>query len=1349
MPIADAVLDAFEEALVVVDRTFVVIRWSSAMESLTAVDRSRALGRPVADVTTSLGRLDLAHHLGLAIAGQETRVDEAEHDPGTARRYLAARCVPLRDESGAVTGAAAFVSDVTERRRRAVFLRAIEAIGRSLTTSLDLDDVLDTIATRALEVMGAESALVASWDGRSPVFRIMRVVGRLSDAYAVGGVLPVGGGPGSRAVLESRAVTTSDMLADPAFVISPERRAQVEREGYKAVAAAPLVSKGRVHGALVVYYWRERTFTDEERSALVLLAEHAALAIDGAQLFGQATRRAQRLRELAEVGRLVTSSLELSEVLTRIARSTARLVGAPVAVVWTAEPEARVIHARARSVESGYPEDAAFPRTLEFGRGIGGRVAETRRRIFVADVTQDPRMVSRDWAVQAGLRTLLAVPIEAGEHLLGVLTVAGREGTLAAEEDQELVASLAALAGVALQNARAYAQAIRRAKRLGDLVAVSQSITASLDTKDVMERIAQAASAMTPGALASVHVHDAERDTLAFAATTDAALESFAHVHPAALGLPGLVVERRLPVLVTDPANHPRTSRPEWWRERPGATYYGVPIVAGEAFVGVLDYILPSGPPEREEQEALQLLAAQAGVAIRNAALYQAEREQAERTRTLAAINRRISGALDLDELLRMISEAAGQLTGTRFVFFWLADDATRTLSFRGGSVPEIARDFPESTRSYDVGASGWVARHRTPIDIRDVFADERMTLREWWVRWGLRSLSAYPVIGGGELLAVLSLSHAEPIELSRETREVLDLLIAQGSVAIQNARLYRAAERRRDVAEALARLGRDLTGTLDHARIAQLVAQGLVELLGSRDSAVYRLEPADGTLHVLAWSGADAELLRGVVLAPGEGVAGRAVAERRLVSSRDMLEDPAVLLSESLRARLAGFRHRAIVSAPLIARDQVIGALILADDDRQYAGEELQVLQTFADQAALALDNARLYASARDSLDRLRETQAQLVQAGKLSALGQLISGVAHELNNPLSVIIGYGQLLAGRQLPDNVRRPLEMIVQQGDRMAKIVHNLLYFSRQRPPERARLDLHAIIEQTLALRLNQLTLSGIVVDRELAPDLPMIVGDAQQLQQIFLNLLLNAEQAITGGSTGGGRIVFRTRAGDDGRVVRASVIDDGPGIAPETLPHVFEPFFTTKDVGAGTGLGLSVSYGIAQEHQGRLTVESRPGRTVFTLELPVGPPAETTDVDAVDHTPVPGRGRRALVVEDEPGVRDVVVDLLEESGWRVDTAGGGRAALAMATQTSYALIVCDIRMPDGGGEEFYRRAVAHERALGERFVFITGDTANPAAWSFLGRASVPVIEKPFLTGALLDAVRRVASRESY
>jgi CheY-like chemotaxis protein len=252
-----------------------------------------------------------------------------------------------------------------------------------------------------------------------------------------------------------------------------------------------------------------------------------------------------------------------------------------------------------------------------------------------------------------------------------------------------------------------------------------------------------------------------------------------------------------------------------------------------------------------------------------------------------------------------------------------------------------------------------------------------------------------------------------------------------------------------------------------------------------------------------------------------------------------------------------------------------------------------------------------------------------------------------------------------------------------------------------------------------------------------------VSADAPQLQQVFLNLILNAEQAITGAKRDG-RIVFRTRVAAGGRSVCADVIDDGPGIRPEHQAHVFEPFFTTKKVGAGTGLGLSVSYGIVEEHGGRLTVESQPGRTVFTLELPVGAPAAPVEAPSTVGS-FRAAGRLALVVEDEVGVADLVATLLRGTGWRVDVAPGGRRGLERVRAASYDLVVSDIRMPDGNGEEFYRRAVAENPALHGRFLFITGDTANVQAWPFLKEANLPLLEKPFQPDAFLDLVRRIVT----
>ncbi|HEX3176260.1 MAG TPA: GAF domain-containing protein [Methylomirabilota bacterium] len=1322
-----SLIEGLDDAVVVTDATLNVIAWNGAMERLTGVARRDAMGRPAGALLAFLRDVDVAAHLAQALGGVRASTADVRFDVGERGGWLDARYAPWH-ANGRVAGVVGCHVDVTERRQRAAFVRALEAIAQSLTSTLDLDEVLDTIVTRSLEVMRADSALVVSWDGKAPEFTVMRAAGRLSDQYAAHGRIPAGGGPISRAILEATVVTTSNILEDDATWLRRDRRAQVEREGFKAVAAAPLRSKGRVHGALIVHYWTARTFDTQDVAAVRLLAEHAALAIDDARLYAEATARAARLRELAELEQHVSESLVVDDVLRRIARATVRLLNATLAQVWTADPARRTLQLSAFALEPGSP-DVSTAHTLTFGEGDVGRTAATKTPIYVADAVDGP---------------VLCVPIVSGDDLLGVLAVRSGDGALASDENRALVTAFAARAAVAMQHARTYAEAVRRAARLRDLVAVSHSITGSLDSSDVMQRIARAAAAMTPAALAAVHLFDPVAKRLRATGMSAGDWDGIPPEHDAGEGLPGLVVEARGPVLIPQPLGHPRTLAPAWWRRRPRASYYGVPINVGDTFVGVLDYILPEGLPDTEEQEALRLLAAQAGIAIRNASLFQAARVQAERIRTLAGVNQRLSGALELDDLLRAISESAAQITGVRFVSFWLADEHARTLSFVGGSVPEIAADFPSPHVSYDSGGIGWVARHRQTLVVDDVRDDDRILAQDWWRRWNLRAYAACPVVAGDQLLAILSLTHPEPIAFTDELRDMIEMFVAQAAVAVHNARLYEEARRRRDVAERLASVARQLTSTLEEERIAELVAEGVVELLGTRGATLYRYEAETGRLTTLRTHGPHGQITTGLVLEPGEGVAGLAVAERKIIATSDVLREPRVSMSPALRARLVRYRGGAVVSVPLTTHDQIIGALSLSDvTGREFTADELQTLQVFADQAALALENARLYASAQDSLVRLRDTQAQLVQAAKMSAVGQLVSGVAHELNNPLSVIIGYGQLLLGREVPADLKRPVELMVSQGERMSKIVRNLLYVARQRPPERTAVDLRQVMERTLALRINQLTLSSIRVHTEFADDVPVTTGDAQQLEQVFLNLLLNAEQAILE-ARAHGEITLRTRLRADGAAIIAEVIDDGPGIPPESLSRVFEPFYTTKMVGSGTGLGLSVSYGIVHEHGGRLSAASEPGRTVFALELPVVPPPAPEPV-AGERRVGSGAGKMALVVEDEPAVRDLIVTLLADSGWHVDVASGGRAALEHLRRQAYDLVVSDMRMPEGDGEELYRSAVAHAGDYRARFIFITGDTAGPRAWDFLEGADAPVVEKPFRPSTLQSAVDRVAS----
>jgi GAF domain-containing protein len=1343
-PLGASLIEGLEDAVVVTDAGLNVVAWNGVMARLTGVASDAALGRPAAEVLDFLRDVDVAAHLAKALAGETSTTGDAryEFDAGARGGWIAARYVPWRDAAGRIGGVIGFHVVVSERRRRAMFVRALESIGQSLTSSLDLHETLETIVHRALEVMAADAALVVAWDGKGSDFTVLRAAGRLSGEYAAAGSIPLGGGPISRAILNGASVTTPDILHDPDTWLIPERRAQVEREGFRAVGAAPLRSKGRVHGALVVHYWTVRSLSEEDMAALQLLAEHAALAIDNARVYADATRRAERLRELTDLEQLVAESLVVDDVLRRIAQAAARLLDAPIVQLWTADPAERVVRLSASSVEPGLPE-VRMPRNVPFGDGVVGRVAQTKTTIYVSDVVGDPRALSSDWARETGIARMMSVPILAGnDDLLGVLVVRSRDETLSKEENRALVTSFAARAAIAMQHARMYGEAVHRAARLRDLVAVSQSITGSLDSADVMRRITQAVAGMRPGALGAVHVFDAERGVLRAEALSGADWEGVPIERPANAGLPGVVFEAQTPVLVPQPQTHPRTLAPAWWSKRPKGTYYGVPINVGDTFMGVLDYVLPEGLPDAEEQEALRLLAAQAGIALRNAALYQTERVQAERIRALANVNQRLSSALDLDELLRAITESAASLVGVRFVAFWLADEAARTLFLAGGSEPAILADAPRRIATYEMGATGWVARYRERLVIDEITNDPRIMDTEWLARWGLTSYMAYPVVIGAELLAIVALLHSAPIRVPDDAVDVIDMFLGQASVAVRNAQLYREAQRRRDVAETLARIARELTGTLEAERIAELVTHGLVDLLDTRAAALYRYDSETGSLQQLAAYGTGADVVRGVDFKAGEGVPGWAIAERKIVMTPDVLREPRVNLSDELRERVVRNDIGAVVGVPLLTRDSIVGALALGDRrGREFTVDELQALQAFADQAALALENARLYAAAQESLARLRETQAQLVQAAKMSALGQLVSGVAHELNNPLSVIIGYGQLLLARDVPAALKRPVELMVSQGDRMAKIVRNLLYFARQRPPERAAVDVRHVMEQTLALRLNHLTLSGIVVERDFADALPVITGDAQQLEQVFLNLLLNAEQAILEAKPQG-RIVLRAKLRSDGRAILASVTDDGPGISVEVAQRVFEPFYTTKTVGMGTGLGLSVSYGIVQEHGGRLSVESEPGDTTFTLELPVTePPAQ--ELASGDRRVYSGLGKIALVVEDEPSVLDLVVTLLGESGWRVEVAPGGRAGLESVRRNKYDLIVSDIRMPDGDGQEFYEQALIHDSALRRRFIFITGDTAGDEARAFIDGAEVPVVEKPFSPTAFEEAVWRL------
>lgn len=514
--------------------------------------------------------------------------------------------------------------------------------------------------------------------------------------------------------------------------------------------------------------------------------------------------------------------------------------------------------------------------------------------------------------------------------------------------------------------------------------------------------------------------------------------------------------------------------------------------------------------------------------------------------------------------------------------------------------------------------------------------------------------------------------------------------------------------------------------------------------------------------------------------------------AEVELQNLIEWLEEGVILFDarENVRAINARFEQMAGLSSGESGKSKTLEELISrlaekAADPRHFAERWRDLARNtpgpVSEQVQMARPTPRvLERAARPVLDAIgrqvgrveiyRDLTAQrlfhskLLQTEKLAALGQMVTGIAHELSSPLTSILGYSQRLLAQQDAHGRTSEARQIYQEAERASTILRQLLLNSRETIPERRLVSLNQIITSALELQRFSLAAEKVRVELDLDAALPFIFGDAGQLQQVLINLLGNARQAMEENNQEG-VLKLRTRKAGDRRVL-LEVQDNGPGIPKAIQARIFDPFFTTKPAGVGTGLGLAIVLGVVREHGGQVRVQSSPqGGALFQIEIPAASERQREDAlssprregkTLAGQQPQPvsvanlrapplsiAKAARVLVVEDEPTVARLIADVLEDEGMQVDVLLDGREALERAARETYDLVICDMKMPGLDGQHFYRSLARTGNLLRERFLFVTGDVMAAQTRQFLERHRLPHVAKPFRVEELTEKVHAV------
>ncbi len=789
------------------------------------------------------------------------------------------------------------------------------------------------------------------------------------------------------------------------------------------------------------------------------------------------------------------------------------------------------------------------------------------------------------------------------------------------------------------------------------------------------------------------------------------------------------------------------------------------------------------------EGESLQIL----GIARDITASRQAEIERRERQYYLETLNHIVQVALlspDLYSLLQSLADRMGELIHANgcAITLWEECQSRFLPAVVSGVLQNADRLIPEDASALTLPAA--VLETQSPVVISDI-ADTLYVGGQVAASYPARALLALPLIATNIKLGAVLIGFNHLHEFTLEEIAACTQAAQLVSLAIARTKLLEETRKYAFEMEVLESVSSAMRMAPNSATLLPAILQQVSRLLKAEGAMLIALDPSDGSAYVVCGFGRWVECTNWR-FPPGQGINSRVIASGRTYVNNDAPNDPYTLIPDLFKPLIG------IAAVPLVVQEYKIGSIMIGRKS-PILDDDVRLLESISNMAASAIHRQRLHENLEEQFKILQTAQNRLIQTEKLAAIGSLIAGVAHELNNPLTSVILYAQMAQSREVQSDTAYELNKIVSEAQRAAEIVRGLLNFARQRPPERKPVQINQILKNSIELLAYELHSHNIQFTLELAPDLPVTLADMGQLQQVFINLITNAWQVMAendaapsagvektslGARFGKARSrgylnvtsetgpsIFLGRSKSTQQVIRIVFQDSGPGIPSEYITQVFDPFFTTKGE-KGTGLGLSICHGIISEHDGHIWAESPPGEGArFIIELPIlaarenpllsqktksgfqplqselHPAAESAASlksenglsDQALHTDT-----RILIIDDEVNMLDVLSRALRRRGYQVDTASNGRDGLALCQKQRYHLIMSDIRMPDVNGEEFYASLQQQSPDAAARVIFATGDTVSLSTRRFLDENHLTYLTKPFELSEFLAKIAAMA-----